>query len=106
VRDRLARLVIAVVLLLAFIGDLRVLAPVTAGLLALAAWRHVVLPRLFSVIGALALLGATVAFETDHEVQAWSIVLAVAAIAGASVATATGGSAAGRRVAGSSNRAG
>lgn len=104
-RDRLARLLIAVVLLVAFIGDLRVLAPITAAVLALAAWRHRVLPRPFAVVGALTLLAATVAFQTDHEVAAWSLVLAVAAVAGVTVATATGGSAAGRRVAGSSNRA-
>ena len=104
-RERLARLAIAVILLLAFVGDLRVMAPALAVLLAVAAWRHA-LPRTPALIGAVLLAAATLAFEVDREVAAWTLVLTVAAGAGLSVATATGGSAAGRRVAGSSNRAG
>jgi hypothetical protein len=104
-RERLARGLIAIVLLLAFIGDLRVLAPAIAVLLVVAAWRHL-LPRTPAIVAATALAAATIAFQTDHEVAAWTIVLAVAALAGVSVATATGGSVAGRRVVGSSNRAG
>jgi len=104
-RERLFRGLIAIGLLLAFVGDLRVVAPVLAVLLALAAWRHVLRPA-HAAVGVVALAAATVAFQVGREVTAWTLVLAVAAVAGVSVATSTGGSAAGRRVAGSSSRAG
>ena len=85
-RERLVRLAVAVILLLAFIGDLRVMAPVLAAVLVLVAARDA-LPRPHAIIGIVALVIATIAFELDTEVAAWTIVLAVAAVAGVTVAT-------------------
>jgi hypothetical protein len=104
-RERLLRGLIAIVLVLAFVGDLRVVAPAAAGAIALAAWRHL-LPWSHAAVAAGVLAAATVAFEVDRQVTAWTLVLVVAAVAGLTAATATGGSVADRRVAGSSNRAG
>jgi hypothetical protein len=102
--ERLVRAMVAIVLLLAFVADLRVAAVVVAALLVAAAWRHVVLSRAECVLGAVALAGATLAFQTDHEVAAWTLVLAVAAVAGVA-AIATGRSAGARRGVGSSSPA-
>jgi hypothetical protein len=88
-RARLARAVVAVVLLLAFVGDLRVVAPILTVVLALAAWRDVV-PGLHAIGAAIALAVATLSFELDNEIVAWSIVLTVAALAGLSVAIVSG----------------
>lgn len=101
---RLARAVVAVVLLLAFVGDVRPAVPAFGLLLAAAAWRQA-LPRIEALAGAALLAGATIAFGADAEVQAWTLVLAVAVLAGVRTAIASGGPAPGRPVAGSSSPA-
>lgn len=101
---RLVRAALAIVLLLAFVGDLRILVPVLALVLALGAWRRA-LPRAEATVGATLLAAATVALQSDNEVPAWTLVLAVAALAGFEAATATGRSREGRRGVGWSSRA-
>ena len=87
VRERLVRLTIAVILLVAFVGDLRIVAPVLAGVLVVVAARDA-LPRTHAIAGIVGLVAATVAFHVDAEVAAWTVVLVVAAVAGVTVATA------------------
>ena len=100
--------VLTVVLLAAFVGDLRVLAPVMAAVLFLGAafgprygpvlrfYSDVVRPRLHpprhledprpprfaAAIGTMFLAAATIAFLLDAQVLAWALVLVVALLAG------------------------
>jgi hypothetical protein len=103
--QRLARAGVAIGLLAAFVTDLRPLVPAIGALLAVAGWRGA-LPRVEALGAAVLLAVATIAFGAGSEVQAWTLVLAVAVLAGVRTAIATGGPGRGRRVAGSSSRAG
>ena len=81
---RLVQALLAIILLLGFVGDLRVLAPVMAAVLVLyAVRRHV---RVAWAEAAL-LVGAFIAFELDSEVFAWALFLTVAVVAGFLAAT-------------------
>jgi hypothetical protein len=99
---RLEHAVVAVVLLVAFVADLRLVVPIVAVLLAAHA---VVTRRRIQIVEAALLVLASLAFAVDREVAAWTLTLAAAVLCGIAV-SATGGSGAGRRVAGSSSRAG
>ena len=66
-------------LLLAFVGDLRVVVPLAALALVLGALAGHVRPQ--ALLGATALGVATVLMETGSEVAAWAVALAVVTVA-------------------------
>ena len=72
-------------LLLAFVGDLRVVVPVAAAALVAGALAGHLRPQ--AIAGAAVLAVATVLMETGNEVAAWALALAVVAIAGLGAAT-------------------
>jgi hypothetical protein len=80
---RIEHAAIAIVLLVAFVADLRFMVPVV--LVVLAAWavRHVG-DRTLAAIGAGALGIASLSFLAGNEIAAWAVVLAVAVLAGVS----------------------
>ena len=69
----------AVALLLAFVGDLRVVVPIAALALVLGALAGHLRPQ--ALVGASALAVATALMETGSEVAAWAVALAVVAVA-------------------------
>ena len=103
---RVEHAAITVVILVAFVADLRVVAPMLVGVFIVWAVRHE-RDRVAASAGAAILSMSTIAFETDNEVVAWALALGVAVLAGVSAVgpTAKGRRAVGRRGEGSSNRA-
>lgn len=99
---RLGHAAVAIVLLVSFVADLRLIVPIVAVLLGA---HGLVTRRRIRIVGAALLVLASLAFAADREVAAWTLTLAAAVVCGLAV-SATGGSAPGRRVAGSSRRAG
>jgi len=83
--DRLAEALLAVALLAAFVGDLRLALPVAA--LALVAGAAVGHLRPQALLGAAALGAATVLMETGNEVEAWALALVVVIAAGLGATT-------------------
>lgn len=68
-------------ILVAFVADLRAVAPVALGVLVWWMWRHHI-QRAEAAIGIVALALATAAFQWGNEVTAWALTLAVAVAAG------------------------
>lgn len=82
---RLAEAILAVALLVAFVGDLRFLVPATAVALVLGAAMGRL--RRQAIVGAVALGAATLLLAIGSEVAAWAVVLAVVAAAGLGATT-------------------
>jgi hypothetical protein len=83
--DRLAEAALAVALLAAFVGDVRIALPIAAMALLLGAAAGRARPQ--ALAGAAVLGAATVLMETGHEVAAWALALAVVAVAGLGATT-------------------
>jgi hypothetical protein len=82
---RLEHAAIAVVLLIAFVADLRFVIPVVLGVLVWWLVRHRA-DRVESAIGVALLAASSIAFLAGNEVAAWSFALAAAVLAGVEVA--------------------
>lgn len=93
--DRLAEAVVAVALLLAFVGDLRIVVPIAALALLLGALAGHVRPQ--ALLGACALGVATALMETGSEVAAWAVALTVVVAAALGAVTGAAALAGARR---------
>lgn len=93
--DRFAEAVVAVALLLAFVGDLRVVVPIAALALLLGALAGHLRPQ--ALVGACALGVATALMETGSEVAAWALALTVVTAAALGAVTGAAALAGARR---------
>lgn len=103
---RVEHAAVAVVILIAFVTDLRFVVPVLIVVLLAWAVRYTA-DRIAAAVGAAILAAASVAFVAGSEVAAWTLALGAAVLAGVSAfgPTAKGRRPATPRGAGSSNRA-
>lgn len=83
--DRWGEAIVALGLLLAFVGDLRVAVPVAAVVLVAGAALGHLRPQ--AIVGAAVLAVATLLMETGNEVPAWSLALVVVTFAALGAAT-------------------
>jgi hypothetical protein len=102
---RVEHAAVAIVLLVAFVADLRFVVPVALGVLLWWTVRHRV-ERVEMAVGAALLAASSIAFAFDSEVAAWALTLTVAVLAGVSAARPTSRARRGRatRAEGSSSR--